>query len=134
MLQILTIIINAMSKIHKTEQPAEWTGIPDMPARRILFGLKPEEPEPEPSGDEPAESVADAESGRYSVTVPLAQWDYDHIVSRIIRSRYSADQMEAILNNQVADATSKHVAEFEEMQEWRKLVKRTAKEVLGIED
>lgn len=104
-------------------EPAEWQAIAGQPARRILFGKRTEEQETEGQ-----------ETGRYSVTVPLAQWDYDHIVTIIIRSRYSADQMEAILNNQVADATSKHMAEFEEMQEWRKLAKRTAKEVLGIEE
>lgn len=123
-----------MSKIHETDQPAEWTGIPNMPARRILFGQKPEEPEPDPSGEEPTDNAADEDNGRYSVIVPLAQWDYDHIVTIIIRSRYSADQMEAILNNQIADATAKHLAEFEEMQEWRKLAKQTAKQILKIED
>ncbi|MCR5037848.1 MAG: hypothetical protein K6A94_00715 [Bacteroidales bacterium] len=105
-----------MSKDYgKQETEKLWEANPGRPTRTIKLA--------NPNGEED-----------YEVEVPIAQWDYAHIVTFIIRSRYSADQMEAILNNQVADATSKHVAEFEEMQEWRKLAKRTAKEVLGIED
>jgi len=56
---------------------------------------------------------------------------YGDLVSRIIRERYSDDQMHAIINNHILEAGDpKHDAEFEEMQVYRALSKRTAKAVI----
>lgn len=52
------------------------------------------------------------------------------IVNNIIRERYSASQVEAIVNNYLSDITNeKYLKEFNDMQEWRKQAKSIAKKV-----
>lgn len=52
------------------------------------------------------------------------------IIDAIIRERYSASQVEAIVNNYLADTTNEeYLKEFNDMQEWRKQAKSIAKKV-----
>lgn len=60
--------------------------------------------------------------------VPIGQWDYPHLVAAIIRAKYSADDVEAILLNR-GDGDPDHEAQYEELQQWRKHAKDLAKEV-----
>lgn len=92
----------------------------------------------------------------YSVRIPMGQWNYGGIVSMIVRSRYTTDEMEAITNNMAAvnaafmqtlvtggiveaigylkeSADDENSAIFQEMQEWRALAKSEAKRVLNME-
>lgn len=93
--------------------------------------------------------------GYYSVQIPMGQWKYDGVVNAIIREKYRADEMEAITNNMnvvvsqffaelvsegIIKATA-HLVEtmkevsqdtFKEMQEWRALAKKEAKEVFNV--
>ena len=64
------------------------------------------------------------------VVVKLGNWNYSGIVSAIVRSRYSQDDVEAIILNAV---DKEHMAKYEELQEWRKFAKQLAKSVLCIE-
>ena len=87
-----------------------------------------------------------------SVTIGNARWTYSGIVEAIIREKYSIDEMEAITNNMAAinavflqTLVSEGIIEatkylkssidddnstiFKEMQEWRALAKREAKEL-----
>lgn len=57
--------------------------------------------------------------------------DYPAIVSAIIRTRYTADQVEAIVLN--GGDTHEHKAELEALQQWRTEAKRIAKEVLALQ-
>lgn len=89
-----------------------------------------------------------------SVEVPMGQWKYDGVVNAIVREKYRSDEMEAIANNMAAvnavfmqklvsggildavaylkeSANSDDTRVFEEMQEWRALAKKEAKEVFG---
>lgn len=53
-----------------------------------------------------------------------------NIIDTIIRERYSASQVEAIVNNYLSDTTNeKYLKEFNDMQEWRKQAKNIAKKV-----
>lgn len=64
-------------------------------------------------------------------------WDelYGNLVSREFRKRYSNDKCEAIINNYLDDPTNeKYVAEFREMQEYRKQCKAEVRRELGIEE
>lgn len=54
---------------------------------------------------------------------------YPAIVSTIIRDKYSADDVEAILLN--GDDTEEHSREYTELQEYREYAKNTAKEILN---
>lgn len=52
------------------------------------------------------------------------------IIDAIIRERYSASQVEAIVNNYLLDTSNEeYLKEFNEMQEWRKQAKSIAKKV-----
>lgn len=87
-----------------------------------------------------------------SVSIGMGRWNYQGIVEAIIRDKYTADEMEAITNNMnaitgeffnvlvtdgiikatkylVDSINSENTANFTEMQAWRAMAKRTAKEI-----
>ena len=91
----------------------------------------------------------------YSVSVPMAQWNYGGVVNAVVRDRYQVDEMEAITNNMAAinaafmqtlvsggiveaikflkeSADAADTETFREMQEWRALAKKEAKEVFNV--
>ena len=55
---------------------------------------------------------------------------YDDFTAGLVRTRYSQNQVEAILANR-GDGDENHEAEFETYQSWRKEAKEIAKEILG---
>lgn len=60
---------------------------------------------------------------------------YGHMVTNKIRKLYSQNQIEAILNNYIAEPTNeKYAAEFKALQEYRKKCKAEVKEELGIDE
>lgn len=65
--------------------------------------------------------------------VPLHKLSYDDLVSILINIQYSQDKMQAIINNYLLDKETDDtvVKEFNEMQEWRKLSKVVAKDILS---
>ena len=90
-----------------------------------------------------------------SVTIGNARWTYSGIVEAIIREKYTIDEMEAITNNMAAVTSvflqtlvsegiieaTKYLRDsidddnstiFKEMQEWRALAKREAKELFSM--
>jgi hypothetical protein len=89
------------------------------------------------------------------VIVPMGKWKYDEVVSAIIRDKYREDEMEAITNNLAAvnamffqtlvsdciveaikflkdNANSEDTERFKEMQEWRVLAKKEAREIFKV--
>jgi hypothetical protein len=89
------------------------------------------------------------------VIVPMGKWKYDEVVSAIIRDKYREDEMEAITNNLAAvnamffqtlvnegivgaiqylrdSYKSEDTEKFKEMQEWRALAKKEAREIFKI--
>lgn len=60
---------------------------------------------------------------------PLTDEDYAPLVSAIVREEYTQDDVEAILNNYLS-APDKYGGEFNNLQSWRELAKKTAKEVI----
>lgn len=79
------------------------------------------------------EPAAGEEGGYYyySVVIPLSRWNYDYIVSAIIEAEYPSDRMQALINNFMQDFSSESEQEFEDMQAWRDMAKRTACELFG---
>lgn len=58
---------------------------------------------------------------------------YGHLVTKEFRKKYSADRVEAIVNNFLDDPTNeKYIAELREMQEYRKQCKAKVKAELKI--
>ena len=91
----------------------------------------------------------------HPLRIPMGQWKYDGVVNAIIRDKYRTDEMEAITNNMAAinavfmqtlvsggiveaikflkeSADAADAETFREMQEWRAMAKKEAKEVFRI--
>ena len=63
--------------------------------------------------------------------LPPGVWRRDLIISAIIRAKYSADDMEAIMNNVLGDISSKKARdEHRAMQQWRMKAKQWATELM----
>lgn len=75
---------------------------------------------------------------RFDKEIGAFRWDfvkvnnlnYGEIVDALIRRKYPNDKMQAIMNNYLMDQTDEHIAEFLEMQEWRKFAKSYAKSIV----
>lgn len=72
-----------------------------------------------------------------SLEVPPGLFNYDGIASLLVRYKYPADKMEAVVNNYLATygmeytkEGQKHQAEFTEMQAWRETAKALAAKAL----
>lgn len=59
----------------------------------------------------------------------IFNWDYSHLVSAIIRTKYSADDIEAIILNR-GDGDQEHEEQYEALQQWRRHAKELAKSVI----
>lgn len=64
-----------------------------------------------------------------TIRINRSEFNYSGLVSAIIRSRYSADNVEAIVLN--GTDTEEHSAEYEALQAWRNHAKEVAKAVLA---
>jgi hypothetical protein len=104
----------------------------------------------------PDVNYIDSHRYRYdSVEVSNSQWTRDGIVNAIIRDKYRIDEMEAITNNMAAinavfmqtlvtegivaatkylkeSINNENTARFKEMQEWRAMAKKVAKDTLKL--
>lgn len=60
---------------------------------------------------------------------PLTDEDYAPLVSAIVREEYTQDDVEAIMNNYLADPEG-HKADFDELQAWRVKAKEVAREII----
>lgn len=112
--------------------------------------------EDNPNYDKPDKWFIEAHRYAYNqISVPMGKWKYDEVVSAIIRDKYREDEMEAITNNLAAvnamffqtlvsegivgaiqylrdSYKSDDTERFKEMQEWRALAKREAREIFKI--
>ena len=76
------------------------------------------------------------------LTLPTGVWNYGAIVSALVRSKYSENDVEAIINNNIAliatpssiseEDGQQKLSEFQEMQQWREKCKARAKELMVI--
>lgn len=65
-------------------------------------------------------------------TLSPATLDYDSICNAIISAAYPNDKMQAVINNYLLDSSDEAiVAEFNEMQDFRKQAKVWAKDILA---
>ena len=64
-----------------------------------------------------------------TIRINRSEYNYGGIVSAVVRSRYSSDNVEAIVLN--GSDTEEHAAEYAALQAWRAEAKRIAKIVVG---
>lgn len=76
--------------------------------------------------------ASDGQKYKYhSITLPAGQYDRSTVISAIICQRFSNDEMQAIINNYLLDATDEEaLQEFTVMQEYRKFAKQLADKFL----
>lgn len=77
-----------------------------------------------------------------SVELETGVWNYGAIVNALVRYKYSADKVEAIVNNSLMlmqtpsavseDKANEQMSELDELQNWREKCKARAKELLAI--
>lgn len=67
-----------------------------------------------------------------SITIQDKERTYGIAVSKFIRQYYSENRVESIINNYLDDASEKHIAEFKELQNFRKACKAYAKQLLEM--
>ena len=76
----------------------------------------------------------ECEECHFKHKAPLTADDYSKLVAFLVRSRYSADDVEAIQLNYIENKTEKHKNEFNALKEWRSECKETARRILSIPD
>lgn len=79
----------------------------------------------------PAGTAGDWEEIAVADIPPYTEDEYDAKVEELIRMRYSVSQEFALINNIMANATTKRQEEYDAYQEYRELCKRQAREMLG---
>lgn len=82
------------------------------------------------------------EDSKSTLSLPVGVWNYGAIVSALVRTKYSEDEVEAIINNNIAliatpssvsdEESQAKLDEFKQMQEWREKCKARAKELLAL--
>lgn len=72
----------------------------------------------------------EVESVTIVISHKLGADDYGTIVSAIVRSRYSVDDVEAIQLNYMESNTTEHKNEFASLRDWRAFAKDKAKEAI----
>lgn len=82
-------------------------------------------------GDEVTRQAWTAHTVVYKHKEPLKEADYGPLVAAIVRSRYSSDDVEAIVMNYTADKSDEHQLEFNQLQTWRQVAKEAAREAIG---
>lgn len=56
-----------------------------------------------------------------SITLPPGEYNRDTVISSLVCSHYTNDEMTAVINNYLLDdGDPESISEFKEMQEWRK--------------
>ena len=68
-----------------------------------------------------------------SITDKDIEDTYGALVKHFIRQYYSADRVEAILNNKLAEPSEEHEADFNDLQSCRASAKVYAKQLLGLD-
>lgn len=64
-------------------------------------------------------------------TIGPGKFNYSGIVDALVVAKYPNDKMQAIINNYLLDSSDELILqEFNEMQEWRKLSKIIAEDIL----
>ena len=82
--------------------------------------------------NEPPHEYWTANTIAYQHTNQLTEADYGPMMTAVVRSKYSADDVEAIILNYYKDnRKEKNITEFQELQAWRELAKEAAR--LAIE-
>lgn len=68
------------------------------------------------------------------VEIPAGRFDYGGIIDALVTFKYPIDKMQSVINNYLLEQdNADYVAEFNEMQAWRKEAKEIAKQALEYE-
>lgn len=121
------ITINLAHGCEFESVPTNGVGVVNDPQGKLIFFAFSTPHHPTDMEGKENESVMQVDCERVLVSKSA---DYGEAVSAIIRSRYSANEVEAIVLNH-GDGNADHEAEYAALQQWRTEAKRIAKEVLS---
>lgn len=113
-----------MERKYYNEKPNPFETIRSVGAFITVIRLNINESEDQEQG------VWQCDEVTYGHKDPLAESDYGPLVSTLVRARFSADEVEAILNNYLGGHEA-GVEDFEELQRWRAEAKQMSKDILG---
>ncbi len=113
-----------MEKKYYDERPAPFETIRSAGMMSTIIRMEVKESE------DPEQGAWECEEVEYCHREALSQVDYGHMVAALVRSHFSADDVEAILNNYVASKTTEHKTEWNALQAWRTKSKEAAAAVL----
>lgn len=116
-----------MNKQYYAERPQSVELIRSLGISTTVIRFNIEERHPDP--DDPQQAPWMADEVEYNHKEALQESDYGPMVSAIIRSEYSEDAVEAIVNNYLADPDG-HTEEFQQLQEWRAKAKQAARTII----
>lgn len=116
-----------MNKQYYAERPQSVELIRSLGISTTVIRFNIEERHPDP--DDPQQAPWMADEVEYNHKEALRESDYGPMVSAIIRSEYSEDAVEAIVNNYLADPDG-HAEEFQQLQEWRAKAKQAARTII----
>ena len=80
-------------------------------------------------------NIEPSDGGGYDyeeIRLPGGRLHYAGIVAALIRSHYTQDDVEAIMNNYVASKTTEHKDEWQALQDWRTRAKEIAMELISL--
>lgn len=132
----MNIYLTRPPRVETTKQLSGWLTEFHLDVRELTVQERQEYEIPDTYIDEqgvehPQEAYTDTYAF-YRHENPLTEDDYGAMVSAIVRARYSADDVEAIMQNYIASKTSEHKAEWSELQAWRETAKELARIATGI--
>ena len=117
-----------MNKQYYEERPLAQEQVRSMNIITTVIRFHIEERQPDP--ENPQQAPWQADEVEYNHKEALQKSDYGPMVSAIVRSEYSEDAVEAIVNNYLADPDG-HTEEFQQLQAWRTEAKQRAREVIS---
>lgn len=80
---------------------------------------------------EEVEGGYECDEVEYTHKEPLTEDDYASMVSALVRSKFSQDEVEAIQLNYMESKTTEHKNEFAALKAWRAIVKERARAVIA---
>jgi len=119
----MNIYLTRPPRVETTKQLSGWITEFHLDVRELTAQERQEYDIPDTYIDEqgvehPQEAYTDVYAF-YRHENPLTEEDYGAMVSAIVRARYSADDVEAIMQNYIANKTAEHRTEWQNLQDWR---------------
>lgn len=114
-----------MEKKYYDERPEPFETIRSAGMMATIIRMEVKESE------DPEQGAWECEEVEYCHREALSQVDYGHMVAALVRSHFSADDVEAIQLNYMESKTTEHEDEFNVLKQWRETAKQRVRQILA---